>query len=517
MQRPSNRDIGVALTYHEATKHSYTSVRTGGHSLDWRNRPLPYKIYPSAGTLALPRELSLPTTSTLEALRRPPESSERAMDLSGITRLLFCADGLTRKANVGGEDYHFRAAASAGALYPVELYLVSGAIDGLEDGLYHFTPADLKLHGLRRGDWRPYLADCVGSASVRRARAVFILTSIFWRSTWKYRARAYRYCFWDAGTILSNLLAALNAESAHAEVVAFFDDRAIEQLLDIDGDREGVCCLVIVGDGLSPSGTERSAIGSNVHSESPSIRATELESIPLSEKEVVYEELVQLHRASRLSSSEIWELRRARFEPKSLGCASDVISIETLPDPEARGLGETILRRGSTRVFARRPIESADLATIMATATFPIRGDLTPVVESFLVVNAVRGLAPGIYHYQRERRAFELLRTGDFRAEAGYLCLEQPLGADCSALIIYMCDLQQTLQVFGNRGYRNAHLEAGLLGGRAYLASYSLGRGASGLTFYDNDTTAFLQPHCGPMSPLLMVAVGQPRFRSIRS
>jgi hypothetical protein len=105
----------------------------------------------------------------------------------------------------------------------------------------------------------------------------------------------------------------------------------------------------------------------------------------------------------------------------------------------------------------------------------------------------------------------ELLKAGDFRAEAGYLCLEQPLGADCSALIIYMADLKRILHQLGNRGYRDAHLEAGLIGGRAYLAAYSLGRGATGLTFYDDDTTAFLQPHCEQMSPLLMIALGVPR------
>ena len=126
MAQPSNRDISVALAYHEATKHSYTSVRSGAHFLDWSNRPLPYKIYPGAGTLALPRDLSLSPTSTLSALRQRLDSSQKPLDLETVTRLLFCAGGLTRRANVGGEDYHFRAAASAGALYPVELYLVVG-------------------------------------------------------------------------------------------------------------------------------------------------------------------------------------------------------------------------------------------------------------------------------------------------------------------------------------------------------------------------------------------------------
>ena len=154
MAQSSNRDINVALAYHEATKHSYTSVRSDAHLLDWSNRPLPYKIYPGAGTLALPRDLSLSQISTLSALRRRSDSAQKSVDLETVTRLLFCADGLTRQANVGGEDYHFRAAASAGALYPVEIYLVAGEIEGMEPGLYHLLPADLKLHGLRRGDWR---------------------------------------------------------------------------------------------------------------------------------------------------------------------------------------------------------------------------------------------------------------------------------------------------------------------------------------------------------------------------
>src|SRR5215469_8585250 len=128
MAQGINRDIQIALAYHEATKHSYTSVRSGGFLLDWSNRPLPYKIYPGAGTLTLPRELSLSGIPALSALRRKSDSPQRPLDLETTTRILFCAGGLTKRANVGGEDYHFRAAASAGALYPVELYLVAGEV-----------------------------------------------------------------------------------------------------------------------------------------------------------------------------------------------------------------------------------------------------------------------------------------------------------------------------------------------------------------------------------------------------
>src|ERR1700751_4721827 len=66
-QQLGNRDIQAARTYHAVTKHSYTSVRTDGHFLDWQNRPMPYKLYPEVSGLALPRDLSLARVPVLEA------------------------------------------------------------------------------------------------------------------------------------------------------------------------------------------------------------------------------------------------------------------------------------------------------------------------------------------------------------------------------------------------------------------------------------------------------------------
>ncbi|HKV55515.1 MAG TPA: SagB/ThcOx family dehydrogenase [Candidatus Binataceae bacterium] len=504
----TNRDIDAALTFHELTKHSYTSVRSNPHILDWANRPMPYKIYPGAGTLALPRDFSLSPTSTLDTLRgRATSSTEEEFSLERLTRLLFCADGLTRRASVDGMDYHFRAAPSAGALYPVELYLAAGEIEGMERGLYHFLTADLKLHGLRRGDWRPYLARCCAmSETIREARAVLVMTTIFWRSAWKYRARAYRYCFWDTGTMLANLLATANAESLDATVISAFEDAPIEELLRVEGQREAIACIVALGRHSGPT------------AESPEVRPLELESIPLSPNEVVYDDLVKIHRASCLTTSaEVAELTNAQLETAEYRSAGAPVVLEPLEAEASLGLGETILRRGSTRNFAREAIASEELATILESPRSQTKPDFPGICETYLIVNAVEGLAAGAYYYDRERGSLELLRAGEFRREAGYLCLEQPLGMDCSALIVYTGDLARTLGAFGNRGYRYAHLEAGLLGGRAYLAAYSLGRGASGLTFYDDDTTRFFQPHCGGNSPLLMVAVGVPRPRRSQS
>ena len=147
----------------------------------------------------------------------------------------------------------------------------------------------------------------------------------------------------------------------------------------------------------------------------------------------------------------------------------------------------------------------------MAASSRHPRADFPPLSDTYLIVNAVDGMEPGAYYYRRQSGEFELLKAGNFRREAGYLCLEQPLGADCSALVCYMADLERALGALGNRAYRDAHLEAGLHGGQAYLAAYALGRGATGLTFYDDETANFFAPHAAGKSPLLMVAIGVPR------
>ena len=176
---------------------------------------------------------------------------------------------------MGADDYHFRAAASAGALYPIEIYVAAGEVADLETGLYHFSPADLRMAGLRRGDWRGYIADAAAKRpSILRARAVIAMSAIYWRSEWKYRARAYRYCYWDAGTILANLLAAAAAEEISAEVITAFEDPALETLLGIDGEREGMIALIALGHTDEPAGP------------SPQIEPLTLESIPLSSREV---------------------------------------------------------------------------------------------------------------------------------------------------------------------------------------------------------------------------------------
>jgi len=121
----------------------------------------------------------------------------------------------------------------------------------------------------------------------------------------------------------------------------------------------------------------------------------------------------------------------------------------------------------------------------------------------------VQGLEPGAYFLHPDLSALELLKPGDFRKKTGYLGLEQDLAADCSAAVFFLADLKPILERLGNRGYRAAQLEAGIIGGRLYLAAYALRLGASGLTFYDDEVTAFFSPHAEGKSAIFLVAIGK--------
>jgi SagB-type dehydrogenase family enzyme len=134
----------------------------------------------------------------------------------------------------------------------------------------------------------------------------------------------------------------------------------------------------------------------------------------------------------------------------------------------------------------------------------------TTLCDPYLIVNAVDGLPKGSYAFHPQARGLEPLREGDLRANARFLDLEQNLAGDAAVNLYLLVDLDPLLARYGNRGYRVAQLEGGLIGGRAYLASYGLGLGATGLTFFDDAVTAFFSPHAAGKAVMFLVAFGVP-------
>src|SRR5262249_24048236 len=170
---------------------------------------------------------------------------------------------------------------------------------------------------------------------------------------------------------------------------------------------------------------------------------------------------------------------------------------------------QVILRRGSTRKFERTPITLEQLSTILRASTqdvwpgFPFLNDL------YLIINSLAGMIPGAYFYRRDTGDLECLKQGDFRNEARHLGLQQDLPGDAAADVFFLAELDSVLKRIGNRGYRAVQLEAGILGGKMYLAAYAQHLGATGLTFFDDDVTAFFSPHAQGKSVIFLVALGK--------
>lgn len=509
-----NDEIEAAWNYHNRTKHSYASIRANRHHLDWENQPIPFKVYAELQALSLPEHLSSSGMPALKAISVPGVGAGTAPEVQfqTLAEILFLAAGITRRRRYSGGEILFRAAACTGALYHVDLYLVCGDLERLEAGVYQFSPQDFSLRRLRAGDYRKVLIQASGEEpALARAACAIVSASTFWRNAWKYQSRAYRHCYWDNGTILANLLAAASARGVPANVVIGFADPAVSLLLDLDEGREAPLSIVALGQ-------DRAGAAS-----APPVERLDLETQPLSKSEIDYPAMREMHGASSLESESEVVAWRERAQADAGGAKtvertapSRLIRLQPLADERLPSdtLEEVIVRRGSTREFAREAISFGQLSTMLDRATRGIPADFlesadASLNELYLIVHAVEDLPSGAYVFRRREQALELLKEGDFRRDAGGLGLGQEIPADCSVNVYLMADLHHALERFGSRGYRAAQLEAAIIGGKLYLAAYAQRLGASGLTFFDDDVTAFFSPHGAGKSVMFLIALGK--------
>ena len=503
-----NSETRWAQIYHEQTKHSYWSVRSTAHPLDWANRPLPYKLYETLEPIPLPRRPG-PETAALDAVVMDEGQAipSPGLTLDNLAQVLYFSNGLTRVIHRHGGSYAFRAASCTGALYHIELYVVTGDLPGLPAGLYHYGAHDHALRRVREGDFRAEItAAAADEPHTARAPAVVICTDTFWRNNWKYRSRAYRHSGWDTGVILANLLATAAGVHLPARVICGFADEEVNRLLSVDGAREAAVALVALGRDEQVIDAERPLV---------SLHRLDLPTTPLSRTEVEYPLIREIHSASSLSLEEVPTWRGAspaRPEPSASG---RLFPLAPVPDGHAPRdpLDAVIERRGSSRRFTHEPITFGNLSTILVRSTRSIPADFlepsgTMLNDVYIIVSAVDGLPAGAYVHHRDAQVLEQLREGEFRDQAGYLALEQALARDAAVNIYYLAALGPILERFGNRGYRAVQLEAGILGGKVYLLSYALGVGATGLTFYDDEVTKFFSPHAAGKSVIFLMAVG---------
>ena len=502
-----NQDLDATWKYHNGTKHSYLSLRAHPHFLDWENRPLLFKIYPTLEVTRLPKDFRQSSVSALSAIASPGIAArgKKIPTLENVAQLLFFSAGVTRSKKFPGGETFFRAAACTGALYEVELYLACQDLPDLPAGLYHFGAAEFGLRQLRAGDYRKVVVDAAGAEkAVAHAPLIVIFTGTYWRNAWKYRSRTYRHFGWDNGTILANALAMSTALGLPARVVTGFLDPQVNSLLDVDPRKEVAFSMLAVGFSKS-----RPSPAKDVH-------PLQLPVVAYSKEEVDYPAMRQMHEASSLlDPKQVKPWRDSTPKITGAEARGKVFDLKSLAKNEIPSdtIEQVIQRRGSTRKFTRESLSFLQLSTLLEHATRSLPADFLKksgnlLNDLYLIVHNVEGLPPGAYFFRRQENQLELLKEGTFRDRAGYLGLEQELPADASVDFFFLADLTKILSAFGNRGYRAAQLEAGIVGGKLYLAAYAQKLGATGLTFYDDDVVNFFAPHAKGKSAIFLVACG---------
>ncbi|MBX3069470.1 MAG: SagB family peptide dehydrogenase [Thermomicrobiales bacterium] len=477
--------------------------------------PFPFKRYLGLDPVPLPAEPLHTNLPALTSIAAPDMASGSApIDRAQLGTLLLRTAGMLKEwTNSSGKTWQFRAAGCTGARYHLELYAVTGDLDGLAAGVYHYDPQSHGLQQLRSGDFRSTLIEATGEhAETLAAPVLLVCTSEFWRNAWRYQERAYRHAWWDLGTQLTNLLSLSASMSMQATVLTGFVDDAVNHLVGADGEKEAALAVVAIGRGEEPeSATEP-------------LDPLHHEVTPSSVREIAFPGIQLMHNATALthqSKVSQWRenpLRRSLPEPRGELFPLTPLEQDAVP---GENVEEVILRRRSNRKYAvDTPLPYDLFSTVLATGSAPVPLDavdasVTSLADLYLIVNAVEGLAPGKYVLHRDRQAIELLESGSFRQEAAFLACGQEYAADAHVNVYLLADLDPILDHYGDRGYGLAQLEGAITCGRVQLAAHALRLGAVGSTSADGDVTAFFSPHAAGKSFLSVAVFGVRRPKPV--
>ena len=420
---------------------------------DLERFPWQYKRYDQELPIrSLPTDLPQATARALPTLAGSAHPPAAELELDQLARLLFLSAGVVRTAERHGRRFLFRAAGSAGARFPLEVYVAAPGGGELPPGVHWYDP---ERHALVE----------VGPAPVGDNPAV-VVTGVPWRTGWRYRERGYRHVYWDCGTMLSQLLALAESAGIPARLVTRFPDTELDALVGADGVHEFTLVVVSLGSGgveLSPGGPAITGAVDRAPLEFP--LATDAQA------------------AGRLEEwGEPWPAGRPVEAPEA-GPTVD----------------EVVLRRTSQRrMDAARSLPRSVLETSMAVA---MRGVEIP---HWVAVHAVDGVEPGIYRWPELTRP---VRAGVLRDELYTVALEQGLARDAAFVVISATRVAD----LDDRGYREAQLAAGLVEGRLHLAAYAQGASASGMTFLDAAIPDLLGEQ---VEALLFTCVGVPEYKA---
>jgi nitroreductase len=342
------------------------------------------------------------------------------------------------------------------------------------EGLYHYAADVNALEKLRDGDHRTALAQ---AATDTPTEAFIVFTGLPGRTSWKYAERGWRHVYWDAGTALGNLLAISEAHGLSARLIFGFQDAAVCHLLGLDGRTEFPLLIVALGHPIPPHTAGHPQPQKTVEAAEPLTEPVEFPLITVAQQ------------AGTLASPE--EVTAWRAAPAGTPVMVPLSPVQAgLRTDEP--IDDIIRRRVTTRSMRPDPVPAELLTWAMYCATRPVSMDAVPTGHTLLTyhlsVHDVEGIDSGYYHHDGCRLLMHRpIPIEEARARSAHLCLDQPVAGDAAYTLFVGSELDSVFRSQGDRGYRAAQTEAGIVVGRLQLAATALGFGASGLTFFDDE------------------------------
>ena len=407
--------------YHATTKHSYNSVRTNPNYMDWEDQPRTYKNYPDIYT----------------KIKFDMEDEE--------DNFLYHIAGLSAKKTYPNGDFYLRINPSAGALYPNELYFQVRGVRGKTDGIYHYEVSTSSIKRLQD------ISDVEGlepyfGYTTRMQGYLFLVSAVYYRSAWKYKNRAFRYCLLDAGHLLGSIEAAALLKKKHIKMDYNIERIKLNRMFGFE-DREWFLAGAVLAEPIDDI----------------KVKAIEFE-LPYVDASRSFEKNALIEQAYT----------------ETVGM-KDCKTQESNPEftYNTTKLQDTLLHRRSQRGFSKGPITKVQFDFIMDAIHQPIPSDCDDDVSIYMVLNRVIHMPLGLY------KDGEYVKHGDFAKHAGYLSLEQYSLSTEGAVAFFITSK--------SKNYQALYQKAGIIGHRLYVASLYLGVGCSGIgAYYDDEVNEFV-------------------------
>jgi SagB-type dehydrogenase family enzyme len=519
--------------YHQRTKISAMGRRPEPPD-DPSYKPTTYRVFLNSPKVALPASLLDAPVGMLsllaagqdnlpESLRAPPQ------DLRTLASWLYYAVGETRHG-AGRHASWTRPFPDAEADLPLEFYVAVFSLRDVEPGLYHFAPREYALRRLRDGP-DPLLLMKKGRPDLeflKTVPAAVLVSANYWKAVYRHGRRGYRSLLLDGGAAIQNLTAAgaglgiqtvtrLRTHEAHmAELIGSPPDESLATA-------ESVLALVAWADPADdPPELPTHPPDAPATGPMPAIVRPEL-SVKVYEDPAALEPLF-VHHDCVAPGVAVREIRPPLTELSPLPAHFPVTAARLPHDPEGGLAGRAVLLdRRPTPALARHPVPRDQLMAINRLAfrggsfsPMSPDGPHVATVRPFWIVHDVPGFDPGIWYYHPPADTWGMLRPakganreGRFRREGRYVAGDANPFGDGAAACVMVANLPALMTHAGPDAYRLAHLEAGIVTQRLYLAATAYGLAAvTTNTFYDDECRHFLGLSKTGWEPLSLVAIG---------